>query len=364
MNHNLEDQQRFLQQLTDWYNNNARKLPWRESNDPYHIWISEVMLQQTQVITVIPYYRRFIKRFPSISHLANADMDDLLSQWSGLGYYRRARYLKLAAEIMVKNFHCKLPQTEKELLALTGIGEYTAGAILSIAFNLPYPSLDGNVMRVLSRIFALAEPLTQTKSKKKLHQIAKNLIPAKRSGQFNQALMELGAVICLPKGNLNNCKPCPVKDSCIAYKKNIVSELPIIPEKRKQEKVIQIAFIIIKNHQFLVTKRLNEKVLQEMWEIPHESYSGKSQVTEQNIIDMTKKKYHLNIEHVKYISSISHSITYRSITCQLYRVNLSKDSLAPNTLPYPHQWITIDDISQLPHSSLLKKIATIIKPIL
>lgn len=319
------------------------------------------MLQQTQVSTVIPYYNRFIQHFPTLQDLAEAPIEPVLSLWSGLGYYKRARQLKESAEIIVKKFDNQVPNTLKELLSLPGIGRYTAGAILSIAFNLPYPILDGNVIRVLSRVFAIRDSLIQKKSKEKLWQLAEELIPENYAREFNQALMELGALICFPKEKGYFCKPCPLQHLCLAYEKNLVSQIPLIPEKRRKEKVYQVACIIMNEGKLFITQRSDQNLLKGMWEVPFGTLLP-GQLHQEEVHRFLWEGYRIKTKEIKYLSSLSHSITFRSITCYVYQINISKEDLAIFSPLTPHQWVFPDKINCFPHSSLLKKIISLINP--
>ena len=205
--------------LLSWYDKRARPLPWRETKDPYRIWVSEVMLQQTQVKTVESYYRRFIGRFPSVEDLARAAPDEVMKQWEGLGYYGRARHLHRAAREVVERFDGRVPDTIEDLLSLSGIGRYTAGAILSIAFEKPEAVLDGNVIRVLSRIFHVTEDVRKASTEKMLWSLSESLLPKRRIRDYNQALMELGALVCRTRNPA--CSDCPVSRICEANRLSI-----------------------------------------------------------------------------------------------------------------------------------------------
>src|SRR5690554_4542816 len=204
----------FVTRLLQWWDEGHADLPWRRSREPYAIWVAEIMLQQTQITTVIPYYLRWMERFPTVHELAAAELDEVLKMWEGLGYYSRARNLHAAAQAVVEEYGGKLPQTAKELQKLRGIGPYTAGAVASIAFEQPVPILDGNVIRVLSRLYDIADDVTETQTKRYLWQLAEGLVPQERPGDFNQALMELGQRICVPA--TPRCHRCPVARHCLA----------------------------------------------------------------------------------------------------------------------------------------------------
>jgi len=215
--------------LIAWFNSHARTLPWRQSNDPYRIWISEIMLQQTQVATVIPYYERFLQSFPTVKDLASADEQQLLKHWEGLGYYRRARSMHQAARLIVEKYAGNFPSDYESVIALPGIGRYTAGAILSIANDQRFPILEGNTVRVFSRWIALESPPTQTDANRLLWRVAEAMLPKRRAaatgaGTFNQAAMELGALLCTPQNP--SCTACPVKGLCRAHRHGLQAQIP------------------------------------------------------------------------------------------------------------------------------------------
>ena len=226
--------QNIQRKLLAWYDKEKRDLPWRNTKDPYRIWVSEIMLQQTQVKTVIPYYERWIRTFPTIENLSNAPEQKVLKLWEGLGYYSRAKNLKKASQIICKEMNKELPKTVKALQKLPGIGRYTAGAISSIAFGLKAPVLDGNIKRVLSRLFCINENGTTSASEKILWQKSEDLVPDRRPGDFNQALMELGATICTPNSPL--CQQCPLQNKCEAFLKVAVGLFPPLKKKILQKK--------------------------------------------------------------------------------------------------------------------------------
>ena len=206
----------FQEKLLSWYKSGHRILPWRDEPTAYHVWISEIMLQQTRVEAVKPYYKRFMDTLPTVYDLKNISDEKLLKLWEGLGYYSRARNLKKAACKIVEEYDGKIPDTYEELISLPGIGDYTAGAILSIAYQKPYPALDGNVFRVLTRVFANPVDILSSKGKKEIRELLLSLLPTRDNSSFTQALMELGAVVCIPSGE-PHCHACPLKHMCIAH---------------------------------------------------------------------------------------------------------------------------------------------------
>lgn len=249
-----------------WYNANKRDLPWRNIKDPYKIWLSEIILQQTRVNQGWEYYLRFIAKYPTVKALASAPEHDVLKLWQGLGYYSRARNLHAAARFIVEEFKGKFPRDYKPIRALKGVGDYTAGAIASIAFDLPYPAVDGNVMRVYSRLFGITAPIDSTEGKKKLYEIAKELLPAKHPGTYNQAVMELGALVCLPSNPL--CESCPVQYACYAYLHKKTANFPIKEGKTKQRNRYFNYLVITYGDKLLIRTRKARDIWQGLHDFP------------------------------------------------------------------------------------------------
>lgn len=255
-----------------WYYREKRNLPWRASHDPYAIWISEIMLQQTRVDTVIGYYYRFMESFPTIAALAAANEQKLLKVWEGLGYYSRARNLKVAAQQIVNDFGGRMPETIEEIASLKGIGPYTAGAIASIAFALPEPAIDGNVMRVVSRLFCIDEDIAKAKSRKTFDEAMRVIIDPNEPGEFNQALMDLGSSICTPTSP--NCEECPLAAFCLAYKTDSQLCYPVKTQKAKPKNVFYLAEAIENDQgEFLLQQRSETGLLANMWTFPLQELS-------------------------------------------------------------------------------------------
>lgn len=257
----------FQNDLLHWYHLNKRDLPWRQSKDPYKIWVSEIMLQQTKVDTVIPYFHRFIDKFPTVYALADADPQDVLKAWEGLGYYSRARNLQNAVQEVVASYGGVVPANRGELGSLKGIGPYTRGAILSIAYDQPEPAVDGNVMRVISRVLKVEEDIAQQRVKKVFETYIREIISEGDPASFNQAIMELGALICTPKSPA--CMLCPIQTHCTAFEEGIQEELPI-KTKAKRQREIPYAVLLIKNGEgaYLIEKREDKGLLANLWQFP------------------------------------------------------------------------------------------------
>ncbi len=260
------DRMKITRRLLAWYRKNRRDLPWRRTRDPYAIWVSEIMLQQTRVDAVIPYYRRFMKRYPTVGRLARAPRDEVLKAWENMGYYSRARHLHEAAEIVCRDHGGKIPATPEGLLSLPGIGAYTAGAVLSIAFGKPATAVDGNVRRVLSRLLALRKPVREPSVQRRIERAVRTLIPKDRPGQFNQALMELGATVCFTRKP--DCGRCPLAEFCLARFRGLQNEIPVATKRAELPHRDMTAGILLKNGRVLVVRRPEKGLLGGLWKFP------------------------------------------------------------------------------------------------
>ena len=265
----------FQETFLTWYHKEKRNLPWRATNDPYAIWISEIMLQQTRVETVIGYFYRFMEQFPTIQDLAEAEEQKLLKVWEGLGYYSRARNLKAAAQQIVAEFDGKMPNSIEEIRSLKGIGPYTAGAIGSIAFGLPEPAIDGNVMRVVSRLFCIEADIAKASSRRPFDEAMRTILSPDEPGEFNQALMDLGSRICTP--TTPKCEECPISQYCLAYAENRQTDFPVKSKKAKPKDVYYIAGAIEDQGSFLLVQRPETGLLASMWHFP--------------LVEVTKEQY-------------------------------------------------------------------------
>lgn len=261
--------------LLPWYQANHRRLPWREDKDPYHVWISEIMLQQTRVEAVKEYYTRFLRALPTVQALAACDDDRLHKLWEGLGYYSRVRNLKKAAQLIVEKYEGKFPCDHEKILALPGIGAYTAGAICSICFDLPTPAVDGNVLRVVSRITDDATPIDLPTCKKNVFDALKKIYP-KEAGNFTQALMELGATVCGPNRK-PDCTACPCKDFCLAFRHGTAEQLPVKLPKKQRRTDDKTVFILCCDGVYALSKRPSGGLLADLWQFPDVSGTLDSQ---------------------------------------------------------------------------------------
>ena len=312
----------FSNILLHWYDKNARILPWRETRDPYLIWISEIILQQTRIDQGLPYYLNFTKSFPNIQDLHQASEDQVLKLWQGLGYYSRARNMKTAAKQIVDNFNGIFPQSYQEILSLKGIGPYTAAAISSICFKLPYAVVDGNVFRVLSRHFGIRTPINSTKAKKEFEKLANELIPKTNPGNYNQAIMEFGARFCVPSSP--DCENCPLNHSCEAYKSNQVNLLPIKEKKLKIKNRYLHFFFITDEHQFLIEKRGDQNIWKGLYQLPVLETSEGTQpkkMLESEELNSLLKKESFELMGQK---EIKHKLTHRNLFIRFYQLKMAK----------------------------------------
>ena len=265
----MTDFSSFSLLLLLWYREHARTLPWRSEPTPYHVWLSEIMLQQTRVAAVLGYYERFLQTAPTVEDLAQLSEDQLMKLWQGLGYYSRARNLQKAAKQIMELHHGRFPNTYKEIRALPGIGDYTAGAISSIAFGLPTPAVDGNVLRVMTRVWCDEGDITTQATKKRITQKLEEIIPVNSPGDFNQALMELGATVCLPNG-APLCDQCPVRDLCQAHLQNRTDQFPVKPPKKARRVETRTVFLFFYENKVALRRRPSKGLLAGLWEFPNE----------------------------------------------------------------------------------------------
>ena len=295
----------FSDILSQWYAINKRDLPWRSTVNPYYIWLSEIILQQTRVNQGLPYYLKFIDAFPAVADLANADEDLVLKLWQGLGYYSRARNLQFSAKLILSEFGGNFPDNHADILKLKGVGSYTAAAISSFSFGLPFAVLDGNVIRVLSRVFGIQTPFDTTAGKKQFQKLAQELLDKKNPAEYNQAIMEFGALQCVPKSP--KCNDCPIVNDCIAFNTNTVSLLPVKSKKLKVKNRFLHFLVVNKNNEVLIGKR-NSGIWQGLYEFPFLEFD--ENLNEKSVL---KSPLWINFfkDSVKQISSISEEYIHK-----------------------------------------------------
>lgn len=310
--------------LIEWYKIHRRILPWRGINDPYLIWISEVILQQTRVIQGLDYYNRFIDRFPDVHSLALADEQEVLKYWQGLGYYSRARNLHAAARCIETNFEGKFPENYEAILSLKGIGEYTAAAIASFAFNAPYPVVDGNVFRFLSRFFAAEEPIDTNRGKKWFTELADQIMDKTQSGLFNQAIMEFGALQCIPASP--DCPVCPFESKCAAYTSDKVNEFPVKRNKTKIRTLYLYYFHICSGNHIYLKKRKEKGIWQNLYEFP--MIASESPLKWEKLVAMDDfKALFPSNEPVRFrlvLKNQKHVLTHRILYADFYEIIIEK----------------------------------------
>jgi A/G-specific adenine glycosylase len=337
----MKQPRRFAPLLLDWYHKSARDLPWRRTRDAYKIWVSEIMLQQTQVQTVIPYYERWLKRFPDVRSLADAPESEIMKLWAGLGYYRRARMLHKASKEIAENYGWKLPTKSLELLELPGIGRYTAGAVASIAFGERTPVLDGNVMRILTRLYALKDDIAKPASVSKLWELARSLVPEENPGDFNQAMMELGATVCTPLAA--RCGDCPVSVLCEAKKQGRWQDYPFKRNRAPLEKIKMSALVLRKNGRVLLERQPSDGRWGGLWMFPHSPDNA-----------ALLKDFALSKEAVKRILTVNHGFTKYSVQLDVYEYSAGKPASCREK---EQKWVILKDLSQIALPSPHRKIA-------
>ena len=341
--------------LLKWFSENSRDLPWRKTTDPYAIWVSEIMLQQTQVKTVIPYWERWMKRFPNITSLANSNEDELIKLWEGLGYYSRVRNMRKAAKDIVEVYGGKFPCDLKHVLSLPGVGRYTGGAICSIAYNQPEPIVDGNVVRVLTRLIGIEESSKSKSVVDRLWSVAADLVrhsmslnksKQRNASSFNQAMMELGALVCTPRNPL--CANCPLKGRCIARKKNKIEIIPMMPKRVRLTKRRFFGFVVCWRNKIFIQRRPRLGVNAGFWEFPNWEVDTTAEAAH-----VAKVNLSLGLVDLDPLCIINHSITrYRNRLEMFVIESTEKPSLAKLN----GQWISESKLEGLPLTSAHRKV--------
>ncbi len=343
--------------LLSWFQKHQRDLPWRIRRTPYSTWISEMMLQQTQVQQVEPYFRRFINRFPSIKSLAKASSQDVLKAWEGMGYYRRAGNLHQAAKLMVSRFKGKIPADFQELLTLPGIGRSTAGAILSLAYGQPFPVLDGNIRRVLIRFFYITKDLQKTDTINQLWNISQHIIPQRNAGLFNEALMELGALLCRPKDP--DCTLCPLKKGCRGFHSGRQASLPVKKPRKRIPHFDVTAAVIQNQKKILITQRPEKGLLGGLWEFP----GGKKELQESLkhcLKREIKEELNIEIKVGERFIQVRHAYTHFRITLHCFFCRKLKGRITPIGVK-DYRWVYLDELDRFPFPRADQKVIEYLK---
>ncbi len=342
--------------LLEWYSYNKRSMPWRDNPLPYYVWVSEVMLQQTQVDTVIPYFERFITKFPNLELLANADLQDVLKMWEGLGYYARARNFHKAVGIVIQELHGKIPDNFDDLRQLPGLGDYTAAAVASIAYGQKIPVVDGNVLRVFARFWGIKQDIKTNSVKTKIFNRLKTVIKPVESSDFNQSLMELGALICRPKHPL--CPQCPIQNECIAFEKGITDKLPNVKRKAKVPTYQYGACVIWHGDKFLISKRENDVMLGGLWEFPGGRLDGKHNLQKQSY-ELVKSVTNFEFQILKNSYKIKHTYSHFKIELIAFKCELVDTESSPTRM-IKHcndlRWITFSEVINYPFDKATLKV--------
>ena len=342
---------RLSSRLLHWYDKNKRILPWRlRGLSPYAVWVSEIMLQQTRVETVITYYEKWLRLFPTVQALANASEHDVLNAWEGLGYYSRARNFHKAAKLVVEKYNGELPRDLDELRKLPGVGRYTVGALASIVFSLDEPALDGNLKRVYARLFDVSESIDSTEGEKILWQLAKDNLPKGKAADFNQALMDLGAVICVPKNP--RCLICPVMKECQACANGTQDLRPVKKIKKAVPQYVHAAGVIIKQEMVLLAQRPSAGLLGGMWEFPN---GRVDQNPAQELAKVLKAGYNLRLgakRKIQEFGKFQHAYTHFKVTVHAFLCELASIPKAENL-----KWVMLQDLADYPMGKIDRQIA-------
>ena len=349
----MHDLDSIAERILSWYAKNKRDLPWRDTANPYFIWVSEIMLQQTQVETVIPFYQHFLSTFPTVESLAEASLQEVLKAWENMGYYARARHLHAAAKEIAGRMGGKIPSTYEKLMDLPGIGAYTASAILSFAFGERRPAVDGNTRRVVCRLFVVQDLVEQPGTKQRIQELARDMISSVDPAEFNHAVMDLGATVCTPRNP--SCVVCPVQDVCLAFEQGNQEALPVTRKKRPvPHKHMTAAVIADAKGQLLIVQRPNSGLLGGLWKFPG-GFKGPEETLEGGLIKRVREELGIRIEVQDALGSVDHAYTHFRITLHAFRVQ--RRSGRPKALDcQAYQWVRPNHLADYPFSKADRKI--------
>lgn len=340
--------QKIQQKLHTWYQENKRDLPWRHTIDAYHIWISEIILQQTQVAQGLPYYLRFIEYFPTVEALADAVEDEVLKLWQGLGYYSRARNMHYAAKQVIASFNGVFPTKYEDLITLKGVGDYTAAAVSSFSSGESKACVDGNVIRVICRLFGINIPYDTGEGKKSISSVANELLDKNNSSAHNQAIMEFGALQCTPQNP--NCENCPLQSQCVAFSQNTVQDLPVKSKKTKVQNVYLYYFVIQHQNTIILQQRTNSGIWKNMYEFPLLE-SNKKRSKQEVLFHINKTFPDLSGADICFSKNYAHILSHRKISALFIHINTPNPlPLLPKTLS-----ISIDNFDNYPVSRLIER---------
>ncbi|GAB4416833.1 MAG: A/G-specific adenine glycosylase [Anaerolineales bacterium] len=339
---------RIASRLLTWYRQHGRSLPWRGHPDPYAVWVSEIMLQQTRVETVMPYFENWMRLFPTVEKLAQASEQEVLNAWEGLGYYSRARNLHKAAKIVAVEHNGQLPRDLKALRNLPGIGRYTVGAIASIAFEMDEPALDGNLRRVYARLFDLSEYADSPAGEKTLWALAAKHLPEGQAGDYNQALMDLGATICTPKNP--RCLLCPLREDCQAQANGTQAERPVLKPKKVVPHHVHAAGVIVQASKVLLAQRPRGGLLGGMWEFPNGRVETEPASALESVLET---EYKLKVRQGEALGEVRHAYTHFKITEYVFRCELVSMSKNERQL----RWVRLDELEDYPMGKIDRQIA-------
>ena len=348
----MQDRSRLRSALLAWYRATRRDLPWRRTGDPWAIWVSETMLQQTRVEAVIPYWERFLARFPDPGTLASADLDDVLGLWAGLGYYSRARNLKRAAEEVMTRFGGQVPSDPDALRTLPGVGRYTAGAVASIAFDRPAPIVDGNVARVLARVLGIRDEIESARARSQLWEEAEALACGEAPGDLNQALMELGALVCVPRAP--SCSDCPVKGFCVGHAAGDAQELPRRAPKRAPKTVHAVAALVLRRGKALAVRRPERGMLGGLWEMPGADVASPRAATGSTLARVLRDRTGLSMLRIEPAGRIEYAFTHRLLHLRLFRCEADRGRVRLEGWD-THQWVSTSRLGALPLGTVTKR---------
>lgn len=334
--------------LMKWHDTYTRDMPWKDTKDPYLIWLSEIILQQTRVAQGRPYYVTISERYPTVDDLASADEDELLKLWQGLGYYSRARNLHSAAKAIVMEHNGIFPQDYESIISLKGVGRYTAAAIASFAYGLPYAVVDGNVKRVIARLMAIEDPIDDRAIEKRIDQLAQAFLDKSDPGTFNQAIMDLGSTVCTPRNPL--CDECPIQERCVAHEKGIAYLIPVKGKKVAKSKVFMHYFVLSDETRILMNKRGNDGIWKGLYEPFLDEYDKSRPLTHSRVTSKVEEILGLKPISIKREGPIKHVLTHRQIMAYFYFINVPENDLSGRDGVY-----SMRELQALPLPRLIEK---------